>query len=251
MISRQEVKRMLREGLTGQEAGRLVLLDSVEVDHGRPGILTAKELERIKRSLLPEEASVYNALVYAYQLTGYSLLEAKAHYLEARLALEKMISLSSYQDFRLLLQAGRKALTAPDDLFGPWTEEQVQAIEQALSSKIAEEAASLAPEQARSHLKALMAYQQALEELSSLLDVTLTEDFGPWWQELERLIGHYNRQRKMIRARDPEEKIKEPINLSEIRPSMLKADPDLLDYMRDRIAMALGENWWEEAGHGR
>jgi len=45
MISKQEIKQLLKDGLTGQEAGRLVLLDSIEVDHGRPGLLTAKELE--------------------------------------------------------------------------------------------------------------------------------------------------------------------------------------------------------------
>ena len=246
MINRQEVKRMLREGLTGQEAGRLVLLDSVEVDHGRPGLLTSKELERIKRSLLPEEASVYNAIVYAYQLTGYSLLEAKAHYLEARLNLERMISLSSLQEFRVMIQTS-KGLEAPD---GPWTKKQIEDIGISLSLKIVEEAIPLAPDQAKSHLKALRAYQQALEELSLLLDVPLTEDFGPWWEELERLIVRYNRSRKLIKAKDPEEKLKEVHSLSEIRLSMLKADPDLLDYMRDRIAMALGENWWEEAGHG-
>jgi hypothetical protein len=42
MISKQEIRRLLEAGLSGHEAGRLVLLDSVEVDHGRPGILTAK-----------------------------------------------------------------------------------------------------------------------------------------------------------------------------------------------------------------
>ena len=42
--------------------------------------------------------------------------------------------------------------------------------------------------------------------------------------------------------------------LSQLRLSMLKADPDLLEYMRDRIAMAMGPDWWlllEEAGHAR
>ena len=140
-----------------------------------------------------------------------------------------------------------KGLEAPD---GPWTKKQIEDIGISLSLKIVEEAIPLAPDQAKSHLKALRAYQQALEELSLLLDVPLTEDFGPWWEELERLIVRYNRSRKLIKAKDPEEKLKEVHSLSEIRLSMLKADPDLLDYMRDRIAMALGENWWEEAGHG-
>lgn len=111
---------MLREGLTGQEAGRLVLLDFVEVDHGRPGILTAKELERIKRSLLPEEASVYNALVYAYQMTGYSLLEARGYYLEAMLNLEKTASPINLYAIEGLLQEARKWYPLI------WTEKQLQ-----------------------------------------------------------------------------------------------------------------------------
>jgi len=247
MISKQEIKQLLKDGLTGQEAGRLVLLDSIEVDHGRPGLLTAKELERIKSSLLPEEASVYNALVYAYQLTGYSLLEAKAHYLEAKLALEKMRALSMYQEFRVIMQAAQ-GLEAPD---GPWTADQIESMKWHISRKIVEEAIPVAPDQGRRHLKALMAYQQALEELSSLLDVPLTEDFGPWWEELEILIETYNRSRRLIKAKDPKKEIKEAHSLPEIRLSMLKADPDLLAYMRDRMAMAMGEAWWEEAGHGR
>ena len=293
MISRQEVKRMLREGLTGQEAGRLVLLDSVEVDHGRPGILTSKELERIKRSLLPEEASVYNAIVYAYQMTGYSLLEAHGHYLEAMLNLERTASPITLYAIEAMLQEARKWYPLI------WTEKQLQentppegrpvaiihdpdpelmddqgyySIPEPLSEgmiksltlvKLLEEdlegeepgyleVLNIFSKRARDHIRALKAYHQALEELSSLLDVPLTEDFGPWWQSLGNKADEYNKAfslhgtglLKITVEGDKGER------LSQIRLKMLKADQDLLDYMRDRIAMALGENWWEEAGHG-
>lgn len=295
MISRQEVKRMLREGLTGQEAGRLVLLDSVEVDHGRPGILTPKELERIKRSLLPEEASVYNSLVYAYQLTGYSLLEAGGHYLEAMLNLERVSSPLTLYLLEGILQEARKwypliwtekqlqelgpppegrpvaIIQKPDpdllddrgyyDLPEPLNEELIRSL--TLVKLIEEELKEADPnylesllifsQRARDHMKALKAYHQALEELSSLLDVPLTEDFGPWWQSLERTADQYNRAftfhgtglLKITVEGDKGQR------LSQIRLSMLKPDLDSLAYMRDRIAMALGEAWWEEAGHGR
>ena len=234
MISRQEVKRMLREGLTGQEAGRLVLLDSVEVDHGRPGILTSKELERIKRSLLPEEASVYNAIVYAYQITGYSLLEARGHYLEAMLNLERVSGPLTLYSLEGLLQEVRKWYPLI------WTEKQLQentppegrpvaiiqdpdpglmddrgyySLPEPLSEgmiknltlvKLLEEdlkqddldyleALFTFSKTARDHIRALKAYHQALEELSSLLDVSLTEDFGLWWQSLESKADEYNR----------------------------------------------------------
>lgn len=294
MISRQDVKRMLREGLTGQEAGRLVLLDSVEVDHGRPGILTPKELERIKRSLLPEEASVYNALVYAYQLTGYSLLEAKAHYLEAMLNLEKVTGPLNLYSMDAMLQEARKWYPLI------WTEKQLQEnplpegrpvaiIQNPDPEMLDDRGYYLFPEpldedliksltfvrlieeylkedevgylealhifslRAREHIRIFKAYHQALEELSSLLDVPLTEDFGPWWNDLDYQAGEYNRAfslrgtglLRLTVEGDKGEK------LSQIRLSMLRADPDTLDYMRDRIAMALGENWWEEAGHGK
>ena len=293
MISKKEIKRLLDQGLSGQEAGRLVLLDSVEVDHGRPGFLTSKDLERIKRSLLPEEASVYNAIVYAYQLTGYSLLEAKSHYLEAMLNLERVTSPLTLYLLEGLLQEARKWYPLI------WTEKQLQentppegrpvaiiqdpdpelmddrgyySLPEPLSEElirnftlvrlIEEELKEADPnylesllifsQRAREHIRALKAYQQALEELSSLLDVSLTEDFASWWHGLEMTAEQYNRAftlhgtglLKLTVESDKGER------LSQIRLKMLKTDPDLLDYMRDRIAMAMGENWWEEAGHG-
>lgn len=295
MISRQEVKRMIAQGLTGQEAGRLVLLDSVEVDHGRPGILTAKELEKIKRSLLPEEASVYNALVYAYQLSGYSILEAKVHYLEAMLNLERVSSPLTLYTLEAMLQEARKwypliwtekqlqeqghpdgrpvaiiQQPAPDllddqgyyDMPEPLTDEMIKSLtlvkmveeEMAREGDIGYlEALMIYSRRAREHIKALRAYHQALEELASLLDVPLTEDFGPWWHDMEGAAEAYNRAftlhgtgwLKLTVSSDKGEKI------SQIRLSMLRADPDTLAYMRDRIAMAMGEAWWKEAGHGR
>lgn len=295
MISRQEIKRLLEKGLSGQEAGRLVLLDSVEVDHGRPGILTAKELERIKRSLLPEEASVYNALVYAYQLTGYSLLEAHGQYLEARLNLERVANPLTLYLLEAMLQEARKSYPliwtgkqlqeqgpppdgrpvaiiqqpAPDLLDDqgyyalpePLSDEMIKSL--TLVKMIEEELARegdigyleallIFSQRARGHIKAFKAYHQALEELSMLLDVPLTEDFGPWWHDLEKAAEEYNRAftfrgtglLKITVEGDKGEK------LSQIRLSMLKADPETLAYTRDRMAMALGEDWWKEAGHG-
>lgn len=295
MISRQEIKKLLEQGLSGQEAGRLVLLDSVEVDHGRPGILTAKQLERIKRSLLPEEASVYNQWVYAYQLTGYSLLEAHGQYLEARLNLERVANALTLYLLEAMLQEARKwypliwtekqlqeqgpppdgrpvaiiQQPAPDllddqgyyDMPEPLTDEMIKSLtlvkmveeEMAREGDIGYlEALLIFSQRARGHIKAFRAYHQALEELSSLLDVPLTEDFGPWWRDLEAAAEQYNKAftfrgtglLKITVEGDKGEK------LSQIRLSMLKPDPDTLAYMRDRMAMALGEDWWKEAGHG-
>lgn len=297
MISKKELKQLLKDGLSGQEAGRLVLLDSVEVDHGRPGFLTPEDLEKIKRSLFPEEASVYNDIVYAYQIYSYSILEGRNHFLEAWLVMERAFSPLSWLRMEALLQAarelhpiiwtarqaqeqtppeGRKIAIIqdpdPDDLddrgYYVWPEylseegirnyTWVRLMLDDLESKGIDFAELLLSysEQARHNIKALLAYQQALEELGRLLDVPLTEDFGPWLEDLEDQVDAYNSL--LTETKDDPFKLTIKTDkgqkLTTIRLSMLKADTEILAYMRERIAMAMGPDWWlllEEAGHGR
>lgn len=291
MISKQEIQELLDRGPSGQEAARLVLLDSVEVDHGRPGLLTSKDLEKLKRSLLPEEASVYNLWVYAYQITGYSLLEARGHYLEARLNLERVTGPLTLYALEAFLQTARKAYPLI------WTEKQLQenappegrgvAIIQNPDPELLDDrgyytkpellteeairfftAVRLLEEEhkaqgieylealmgfareARAYLRALKAYHQALEELSSLLDVNLTEDFVTWWGDLELVARQYNRAFTFHGAKIDIADSETGEKISQIRLKALKPDPDTLDYMRDRIAMAMGPNWQQEASHG-
>ncbi len=72
-----DISKALARNLTGIEAARLILQDSVEVDHGRPGFLSDKEIQRIKSNLSSSEAAVYNSWVEAYRAIDYTLRDAR------------------------------------------------------------------------------------------------------------------------------------------------------------------------------
>ena len=77
MSAKAQAKKILAsKSFTGKQAAHLVLKDSVEGDHGRPGILTATEIQRLKQGLQGHEVDVYNSWVRAYQLVDYSTKEA-------------------------------------------------------------------------------------------------------------------------------------------------------------------------------
>lgn len=79
------LKKLLDKGLTGREAGILVMMDSWEVDHDRPGLFTDAEIERIKRSLVFEQdIRDYNALIETYRLIDFTTKGAQIQYLDTK-----------------------------------------------------------------------------------------------------------------------------------------------------------------------
>jgi len=78
MTTRKEIKRLLKKGLTGKEAARLILQDSWLVDRNRPGFLSQGDIQAIKDSLNePEQIRDYNKWIETYRLIDYSLKEAE------------------------------------------------------------------------------------------------------------------------------------------------------------------------------
>lgn len=83
--AKAQVKKILSsKSFTGKQAAHLILKDSVEVDHGRPGILTPTELQRLKQNLQGHEVDVYNSWIRAYQVVDYSVKEATIMALQAK-----------------------------------------------------------------------------------------------------------------------------------------------------------------------
>lgn len=86
MVSRAkaDIKKLMSQGLTGREAARLILEDSWEVDHGRPGFLSEGDISRIQAGLKTQsDLQDYNRLIHAYRLVDYTLKDAHIHALEA------------------------------------------------------------------------------------------------------------------------------------------------------------------------
>lgn len=72
MATKKDVSTLLKRGrLTGVEAARLILTDSVEVDHGREGFLSDKDIREIVNNLSPAEARDYNKWIETYRTLSY------------------------------------------------------------------------------------------------------------------------------------------------------------------------------------
>jgi hypothetical protein len=82
MPTKTDVRRLLKKGLTGKEAARLILQDSWEVDNEREGFLSESDIQAIKGSLkTAEDIQDYNKWVELYRLIDYSLIDAERAYL--------------------------------------------------------------------------------------------------------------------------------------------------------------------------
>jgi len=87
-VTKADIKKLMSKGLTGKEAARLILQDSWEVDHNRPGFLSSSDIQRLKNGLgSPENIRDYNRYVHAYQLVDYTLKDGRIAVLEAIQAL--------------------------------------------------------------------------------------------------------------------------------------------------------------------
>jgi hypothetical protein len=77
MTTKEDVRRLLSKGLTGKEAGKLVLRDNWLVDHGKEGFLTDRDLSSIKNSLkTTKDIQEYNSYIESYRLLDYTLKQA-------------------------------------------------------------------------------------------------------------------------------------------------------------------------------
>jgi hypothetical protein len=117
MVTKADVSKLMAKGLTGQEAAKLILEDSWEVDHGRPGFLSAADIKRIQAGLKTQaDIGEYNRLIHVYRLVDYSLKDAHIEALEA---------------IRLLLLASK-------DLEAYWMEDRLKGIQLVLPAIVTE-----------------------------------------------------------------------------------------------------------------
>lgn len=81
-----DVKKLLEKSkLTGWELGRLLLMDNVEHDHGRPVILDKEDVRALKRRLdqfNPKEARDFHRLQHLYRVVGITNYEGRIEGLE-------------------------------------------------------------------------------------------------------------------------------------------------------------------------
>ena len=85
MTTKTDIRKLIRGGLTGEEAGKLVFQDNWLADRGKKGLLDKRDIADIKASLkTSRDIKVYNSYIRLYELVDYTLKEANIFALEAQ-----------------------------------------------------------------------------------------------------------------------------------------------------------------------
>ena len=186
VLSNRDMWSLISKLTSGVESARLWILDSWEVDHERPGLLSDKNLERLQiaiRRLPPKEREIHDAWNYAYRLMDYTLLETKINALEVCRDAYKALA----ESHRLDSQEAK-----------------------ALAGKVAK----------------FRAETFILKALADKMGIRIEE-------ELEPLRG---------------ELLKALLTLDQVDIENIKPDKAEMDYLQERLSMALGDTWMDEEG---
>ena len=95
----------------------------------------------------------------------------------------------------------------------------------------------------KERIKGFLAVQSVLEAICKVIEVDFLEDLEQWREELQSIVEVINR---LIDSLDGSW---ERLGLPELKPikmGRMKATASTIRYFRERMALALGENWWEE-----
>ena len=94
----------------------------------------------------------------------------------------------------------------------------------------------------RERIKGFLAIKSVLEAISKVIDVDFLEDLQQWEEELQAIVEAVNAEINWLDGKW------ERLGLPELKPikiGRMKATPATIKYFRERMALALGDNWWE------
>ncbi len=94
----------------------------------------------------------------------------------------------------------------------------------------------------RERIKGFLAIKSVLEAISKVIDVDFLEDLQQWEEELQAIVEVVNAEINRLDGKW------ERLGLPELKPikiGRMKATPATIKYFRERMALALGDNWWE------
>ena len=95
----------------------------------------------------------------------------------------------------------------------------------------------------KERIKGFLAVQSVLEAISRVIELDFLEDLEQWRQELQAIVEVLNKQ--IDRLDGSWDRLGLP-ELKPIKIGRMKASASTIKYFRERMALALGENWWEE-----
>lgn len=223
MTTKTDIKKLIRGGLTGEEAGRLILQDNWLVDRGKIGFLDKRDMTALKSGLnTTRDVQVYNSYIELYRLVDYSMKDARIFALEAQLYLMWL----------------DKILYGLNSKKKPATEEKREHIQTFL--KIA-----------KNMIKNFLSIQAVMDAISQIVGVDFLEDIRQWYEQIGLLVDIFNNDVDSIWT--PENKWMEELGLGsfdepyQMKIGKLKPTAKSLRYYQERMALALGEDWMREA----
>jgi hypothetical protein len=134
---------------------------------------------------------------------------------------------------------------SPDDLDkrGYWIERDYLGTKIDKDIKRDSEAITVFMNSSRERIKGFLGVKSVLEAISKVIEVDFLEDLEDWSNELNLIIKILNAQIKRLDGKW------ERLGLPELKPikmGQMKATASTIRYFRERMALALGDNWWEE-----
>jgi len=210
-------------------AARLILADSVEVDHDRPGILTEEQFRRLKAGeYFPKahkERGVKALFPYftLYRYTDLTCREATIKGQKIIIGLNNICAYLAYMDLLLKLNetkeeiSSRKASFDKRELFKPITSGQVEA-----------------------DISLIAASRVVLRAASECVRVKLYEDIDSILSQLQKITSVYNDYLATCRQGElPEGKTYKELCISPV----IRPTEEHIRYVEERIDLALGTGW--------
>ncbi len=271
-----EVKKLIAGGLSGWEAGLLVFRDSWEVDHDRPGLLTKRDIDRLRNGLRSsKDTEAYNALISLYRVVDFIRRQRQYVFLQSIMPIWSVISLVGVMAalakdlfiedvFAEIADAG-----SPEELAAITARYEKQKLRQLLLTEVkqgeplGETAARLvsdcnkAARSILSGLREVAAATQVLREVGEVVgfDLMALEDSGGCDQEGvayslvdEDVLLQYQATRQIVPDLGPAFK---GLRLPAIPPlHKVKPHAATADKYRSWIAEKIGEDWWIQSLEG-
>jgi len=154
-------------------------------------------------------------------------LDERGHYKDT--GLERLLKLSGYKEWDRLVQDAGEGGAA--DLL------------------------KILRERAADRIKIVLSVQAVVGAVSEITGVELGEDLERWLEELQAIVAAYNSyftSTEIAKVGDESIQIHPPYylgmpKLPQLKIGRLKPTAASLAYYKDRMAMALGDDWWKEA----
>lgn len=125
---------------------------------------------------------------------------------------------------------------------GYWIEPDYLGLDVEMDTKRDSESLTIFMNTIRERIKGFLAVKSVLEAISKVIELDFLEDLKQWEEELHVIVKVINAEigrldGKWERLGLPEQK---PIKIGRMKATM-----STIRYFRERMALALGENWWE------